>query len=218
VRLATVVVLGVAAPFAALSFDLFFREYLINGIITTLGFDISLLAAARDGWNMFYANAFFQTQVLMLMVDGMPQTLPFQLGQPYIAVLAMPIPRVWFPDKPPVGTEVFSRAFFPDLLDQGTSMPTSLVGEFYMNFGVAGVLLGGLLVGWGMRALYTWLLRRRHEPMVAPLYGLVIGTLLPWIRGDTFGPTVSFLVVALPLFTIARLSRRRIPCLPSARP
>jgi oligosaccharide repeat unit polymerase len=215
VRLATVVILAVAAPFAALSFDLFFREYLVHGNITTLGFDISLMTAARDAWNMFYANAFLQTQVLMLMVDGMPQILPFQLGLPYAAAFAMPIPRALFPDKPPVGTEIFSRAFFPELLDQGTSIPTSLVGEFYMNFGVAGVLLGGLLLGCGMRGLYAWRQRRRDEPMVAPLYGLVIGTLLPWVRGDSFGPTVSFLVVALPLVAIARLSSYRLPSVPS---
>lgn len=211
IRVTTVVVFGVGAALAALSFDLFFREYLVNRVIVTLPFGSSPLALAREAWVIFYANALTPTQVLMLMVDGMPLTLPFQVGQPYLAMVTMAVPRALFPEKPPVATEIFSRTFFPELLDHGTSIPASLVGEFYMNFGAPGVLLGGLLAGCGMRWLYGRLQSRRREPTVVPLYGLVIGTLLPWIRGDSFGPTVFVLMVALPLVAIASLSRRRVP-------
>jgi hypothetical protein len=166
-----------------------------------------MVDAALAAWVAFATNAFVQVQVLMLMVDGIPGTLPFQLGKPYLALVLMPIPRALFPDKPPVGTEVFSQAFFGDLLDQGTSIPTSLVGEFYLNFGAVGVALGGMLLGAVLARAYSWMLRNREQPATVPIYALTMATLLPWVRGDTFGPTVFYLAVALPLALLARVSR-----------
>ena len=216
VRLATAASVVVGAAFAAVAYDLFFREYLVSGLVTSLSLQGSPLDTLREAWIQFSSNTFVHVPVLMLMVDAIPTTLPFQLGKPYGALLTMPIPRVLFPAKPPVGTEIFSRALFGDLLDQGTSVPTTLVGEFYMNFGVLGVLLGGLLVGAGLRLLYRRMLRRRREPTVTPVYALVVATLFPWSRGDTFGPTVFFLAVCAPLWLLARLSRRASPARPGA--
>jgi hypothetical protein len=46
-----------------------------------------------------------------------------------------------------------------------------------------------------------------NQPAVAALYAMFIGTLLPWVRGDTFGPTVFFAGVATPILVPARLAR-----------
>lgn len=194
---------------AAMAYDLFFREYLVIRAVVSLDLSLNPLEVVRLGWAAFSSNAFVQLPVLMLMLDGMPDVLPFQLGRPYIALLLMPIPRALFPSKPPVGTEIFSSAFFPDLLVDGTSMPTSMLGEFYFNFGPAGVLVGCAVAGVIARRMYARAEHARPSTWDVAVYGAFVATLFPWVRGDTFGPTIFFLTVVGPVLLLRRLSTPR---------
>lgn len=48
----------------------------------------------------------------------------------------------------------FNVTFFPDIVEQGGGRGFTLVGEGYMNFGLWGVVLWFLLLGWFVRYLY----------------------------------------------------------------
>jgi hypothetical protein len=194
---------------AGVAFDLYFREYLVLKELVSIDLSANLPEIVRAGWASLSRDAFLQLQTLMILLDGVPDRLPFQLGEPYLANFLAAIPRTVYPGKPPVGTEVFSRAFFEDLLAGGTSIPTSLVGEFYLNFGVVGIVVGCVVVGVLLRAGYSWLRRNRARPEVVTTYAFLCGSLMPWIRGDTFGPTVFFLSAVVPMWLIVGLSRDR---------
>jgi oligosaccharide repeat unit polymerase len=202
------VALGLGGVVLAMAFDLFFREFLVIKEVASFNLNAAPAEMARLAWFAFSSNAFVQLQGLMLIIDGVPDLLPFQLGRPYLAMVLILVPRGLFPGKPPIITEIFSRAYFPDLLSEGTSIPTSMVGEFYINFGVLGVLLGGIVIGAALRRAYQTLRERPYEPGVIPVYALIVATLLPWIRGDSFGPTVFFVSVVAPMWVLIRLSRR----------
>lgn len=197
-------VAGVAA-----AFDLYFREYLVIREITSVQIVWSPLELTVFVWKHFSSAAFITLQTLMLMIDAVPRVIPLQLGGTYVVLPFMAIPRAIYPGKPIVATEQFSQAVFPDWLADGTSIPTSMLGEFYMNFGVVGVMLGCAISGVLLRHLYERLLRRPRDPFVIASHALVMATIFPWLRGDTFGPTVFILSVLLPMLVLHRLSRAR---------
>lgn len=209
--------LVVLAMVAAVTFDLFFREYLILREVVTVDLGGGVLRLASQGWAFLAQDAFLQLQTLMVMIDGMPERLGWQAGAPYLGSLLAAVPRGLYPGKPPVGTEIFSRAFFPDLLAGGTSIPTSLLGEFYMNFGPLGVIIGCLLAGVALRRLYIRMTRSSSTPLAWMTYACVCGTLFPWVRGDTFGPTVFFLSVVVPSWLLVHLSRQHASAVASDR-
>ncbi len=203
--------IAAAAVVLGVGYDVVFREYLRLGEVVTVDASAAPMEIITNAWGTFSGNAFFQLQALMLMVDGMPAVIPYQGLEHYRALLLMPIPRAFYPGKPPLGTARFTWAFFPELDPFETwTIPTTLVGEFYMSAGIAGVVIGALVVGGLLRVAYAWSCRNRWELHAAPLYGLVAGTLLPWVRGDTFGPTVFFASVAVPLYLLSRFSRRAL--------
>lgn len=199
-------VAAVVAVVAAMVYDLYFREYLVIREVVSIDLTLSPFEVARLGWAAFASNAFVQLPVLMLMLDGIPNIIPFQLGRPYVALLLMPIPRAIFPGKPPVGTEIFSNAFFPDLLVDGTSMPTSMLGEFYFNFGPLGVIIGAAIAGWVARRAYRLVSHGHLSLWNVAVYGAFVAMLFPWIRGDTFGPTVFFVQLVGPVLLLRRLT------------
>ncbi len=199
VSVAGAVIAAVLLVSTGLFYELYFREYLVAKAITSIDLSQNFSVLAPILWDRFSSGAFLQLQTMMLIVGGIPSRMPWLNGRHYLALALMPIPRALFPGKPPVGTQIFSQYFFPDQLAAGTSFPTSMLGEFYMNFGILGVCIGALLAGWLLRKSYARAVEQDTAVGRLSLHALVIGTLFPWIRGDSFGPTVFFAGVAVPL-------------------
>lgn len=97
-----------------------------------------------------------------LIVQKTPEQYPYLRGELYWQALPVTIiPRFLWPSKPSlqVGYE-FGQKYLglpPEIL---TSIPVTQPGDLYMNFGVAGVLVG--MAAWGSVAglLYRWFLRQ----------------------------------------------------------
>jgi hypothetical protein len=203
-------VLGGAITFVALTaYALFAREYLAVGQLMSLQtWDVaSVLNAIR----IEFVGNFIQLQTMMVLVGRVPHELPYQLGRTYLATATMPVPRLLWPDKPLPSTGVFTLAFWPDTwLMSGTTLPPGLFGEFYLNFGWIGVVVGAFLFARLGRRLLARHAAAPLDPRRVLLYALFVAMAAHYIRGD-FAVTVGLLELLLPTAVLLHFGTRRVP-------
>jgi oligosaccharide repeat unit polymerase len=192
-------------------YAVFTREYLVTGALQSVQtLDVTSL------WRIVEVELggnFIQLQTLTIIIDGMPGRLDWLLGQTPLALFTMPIPRVFWPEKPLPATGPFTEAFLPGVYESsGTTIPPGIFGEWYMNFGTLGVLFG--LAGFGVlfgRLATRWRRRRDDESLLT--YALMVALIPHYVRGEMVSATVAFLIIYLPgvfLIRVSRLQRRPI--------
>jgi hypothetical protein len=90
-------------------------------------------------------------QMLCLTVDRVPDVKPFLNGESYVDIPAQVIPRFVWPDKPSSLLANVRLAIHFDLVDPDDAMSVSIafgmIAEAYCNFGGAGVVLLGVIIG-----------------------------------------------------------------------
>ncbi len=191
IALPIVIALVSAGAVGLVAFQVYFREYLILGETVTLG-QLSL----GELWSYFtraLGTEFFQIQALTILMDAMPDLISFQNGATYLFLLIVPIPSSIWPGKLEflVSPAVVTLALWPDRwLLEGTTLPTSLMGEMYLNFGIAAVLPGMIAFGGLYKFMYE------------------LASMTHYIRGDSFG-TVLFVIVGLPSYLALRWASKR---------
>ena len=206
----TLAVLGGAITFVALTaYALFAREYLAVGqLISLTTWDV---ASVFNAIRIEFVGNFIQLQTMMVLVGRVPHDLPYQLGRTYLATATMPVPRGLWPDKPLPSTGVFTLAFWPDTwLLNGTTLPPGLFGEFYLNFGWIGVVVGAFLFARFGRRLLARHAAAPLDPRRVLLYALFVAMAAHYIRGD-FAVTVALLELLLPTVVLLHFGTRRIP-------
>lgn len=94
---------------------------------------------------------FIRTSAIM---DRVPQVVEYQYGMTYLALLAAPIPRAIWADKPNVGLGGFvkSRIFGQQVRTNG--WPSGMIAEGWINFGFPGLFVPLFLFGAMLRILY----------------------------------------------------------------
>ena len=111
-------------------------------------------------------NRFDYLLPLAWLTTRTPDRMPFLYGETYLPILYKLIPRIVFADKP---TDVRDLGvlygFTPGAKERPAALrPTSYkmhqLGEFYVNFGLAGVLLGMFVLGFLYRSLHELF----HQP------------------------------------------------------
>jgi len=104
------------------------------------------------------------TTDIALIQARTPSIYPYEHGRRWtLAPLAAAVPRALWPGKPSLsnGSEIaFKYGGAPTAY--GTSMPATLVGDEWIQFGWLGVIFASLVVGAIYRVVYTWVARRRN--------------------------------------------------------
>ena len=117
---------------------------------------VMLAAKLFTGESMPYSQAFqismsrlSHLMTFATVVEMTPGTVPYWNGETYYPLLFKPIPRFLYPDKPreQTGQSFGYRYGFLSDRDFTSSYNLPQLVEFYLNFGVLGVLLGMALVG-----------------------------------------------------------------------
>ena len=88
-----------------------------------------------------------------------PDPLPFLYGETFLPILYKLVPRAIFADKPVDVWDVSTRYGFRSAT-AWNNFKVHQLGEFYVNFGVAGVLLGMFVLGLLCRSLHELF----HQP------------------------------------------------------
>jgi len=110
------------------------------------------------------------------IIEDTPRIQPFQYGETYLPILTKWIPRFLWAEKPleNLGNRWAQRYGYLGLFDTWTAFNLSWLGEMYMNFGLAGVILISMVLGVVFHTLSKMLWRGSRGPG-AYAFGLLIG-------------------------------------------
>lgn len=94
-----------------------------------------------------------------VIMEGVPSRVPYLMGETYLRILWILVPRMVYPDKPEL---ILPLGYGLETSRAGTSSPTTVYGEAYLNFGWIGVMLVLPILGFLSR-LYdeAFVLRKR---------------------------------------------------------
>lgn len=195
------------AVFAALTLVSLLVVMPILSVTTRFGLDFGRLAKPSERSSLAEL-AYIDTFDTLLQGVQHAHQFGFQLGAKLLSIVLCFVPRGLWPEKPVVsgleiGRELYARGLVgtPNL-----SMP--IVGDFYMDFGLVGVVAGTVVVAIGFRALL------RVQPTIGgrPVYGYLILAALPIaMRGAVAAVILLAVCSLLACAGLAALSRRAVP-------
>ena len=146
--------------------------------------------------------------VVAAFVRDTPSVYPFEYGRTYLGIIFFFIPRALWPEKPSliVGFETTQR-YFPDSDPYNyASSPATLIGEFYINFGVGGVLLGMAFWGVFLRFLYEYAQTERLAGSGYLFVYLFSSSYMVWVS-QTAGVVVAIGRMWLAVFALTLLAQ-----------
>ncbi len=143
-------------------------EVLANPDVVVSGFG-RFLSDARFGE---YVSSGFEASslrvdmlgVLSVLVRDTPSRVSYQYGKTLATLLIAPIPRFLWPGKPDNSVGLWITKNYSHGLESHTA-PTQ-VGEFYINFGIVGVIGGMLMLGLILRFVHESLVSRPTVPTI----------------------------------------------------
>jgi hypothetical protein len=149
---------------------------------------------------------------LSLEVQVVPSQLGYHPGNSLLAIVAQPVPRVLWPDKPRQADDQVNVWFFGSVgyVAGGPGVAYSLFGGLFYDLGIVMVFLGGIVVGVPLRVVWEWYLRRDRSPVA----GVVLAAMLPFVvilmRGNAHDTLARAFFVLVPILIGGWVSRRVI--------
>lgn len=132
----------------------------------------------------------------------------YRAGEVLWSNIASTVPRTFWPERPPTGSELFAEVFYPGSLQTGAGYASFLFQDPYWDFSFAGVFVFGFALAWSMRKLYASLLVRNSSPFWTLVYTIVYANLImSVVRSGIFAGIKGALVSLIPLLLIAAIAR-----------
>jgi hypothetical protein len=122
-------------------------------------------------------------------------------GKMYLALLTLPIPRQWWPDKPSVA-DFLTDISIPSRPMRESGMIVTFVGEAYGNFGLFGVLLVPPLLAAFLTILYRRAYLAGYNTVARFAYVLICVNLIEIYRDGLTSLVMFTFVNTLPLMAI----------------
>ena len=129
---------------------------------------------------------------------------PFLYGKPLLKFfLAFP-PRILWKNKPVINMDGNAFGHYVGILSSGdklTYVGPTMVGDWYMNFGVAGIIFGMLFMGFLWRIFYEYLIKGTGLSLSGVLIYSIVWVLIVESIGADIAPVyaglVKFLIILL---------------------
>jgi oligosaccharide repeat unit polymerase len=119
------------------------------------------------------------------MLDVYPIDYDYIWGSSYLYVFISPIPRALWPGKPDAPVRNVLRVILGErAVTAGLAYPN--LGEFYVNFGLVGEILGMFLFGFILRRIWMFLQRNAHDPWALILYSMTLPFLVQVVSRGYF--------------------------------
>jgi hypothetical protein len=151
--------------------------------VSGMGFADIFLGGFNDSGTFF---------TLAMVMDAIPAHIPFIGLEPLWIAATIPIPRMLWLGKP----EPTYLVMINDLAGtQGQAVP--VVGEHYMMFGWAGVIVGGLIIGIIYRGFWNFYRANPDNPIVIVIYTVSFGLCFPLINRGYLAQTLMEYFFAL---------------------
>lgn len=151
--------------------------------------------------------------VVSLLYERTPQRLPHDPGITVTSLLAAPVPRQWWSDKPfSADYYIFSNILPFEAAHTRAGTSPSMFGGFFYDSGFVGLALYGFLIGAAVRTLFEYFRAYRWSSGVRLFYAASFPLVILLLRGnltDMF-PRALYLVAPL-VFALWVCSRRLAP-------
>jgi hypothetical protein len=147
------------------------------------------------GGNGGDTNFLDQAAVMMTLVDRHGS---YFYGSTLAPLLVVPVPRLWWPDKPAVNQ--YARDISTPERPVGTDgMIATVVGEGYANFGWVGVVLFPLLAAYGYGKFYFFAIRRPHNSVCRFAYLFAASMIIQVFRDGLSSFVIFTIIGAMPM-------------------
>lgn len=149
------------------------------------GEDIAPAGVSISSSRETFSNDLNIYQGYLAIIDAFPRDHGYLWGSSFAYLLLQPIPRGLWPDKPeaPVGT-IVDVVLGPDAVAAGIAYPN--VGEFYANFGAAGLFACMWIFGFFARVLYEYLGQHESNDWARIIYAVSIPFIIQVISRGYF--------------------------------
>tara|TARA_A100001234_G_scaffold221061_1_gene235675 strand:- start:3513 stop:5069 length:1557 start_codon:yes stop_codon:yes gene_type:complete len=100
-------------------------------------------------YNSLFKRIFHSGRSLLIVTAKTPETVPYFNGESHKLLYVKLIPRLFWPNKPKdeLGNEFGKRYKVLTEADTGTSWNMPVLNEFYVNYGLKGIIFGMFLLG-----------------------------------------------------------------------
>lgn len=138
-------------------------------------------AKLADGFDRLVARHGY-IEYLALVMQNVPAVIPHEGGQLTLDVIShITMPRLFFPDKPPLPSDTEVMAKYAGLSytwDSNTSISIGNLGELYIDFGLLGGLVAEFVIGFLIAFVYRVLRNNLACPALLSA-GFCVMTVLP---------------------------------------
>lgn len=166
--------------------------------LRTLGIDVSLGSVSEFGSRLTHfaleRGNVPNFPIVLTIIDKIPSEIDFLYGQTLFNWAIYVIPKSILPPDYLISMWI-KNTWYLDI--EGGGLPPTAVGEWYANFGFAGVMLGMFLVGLALGILFR-IARDSDSPFLAVLWAnLAFGFVVIYSKTDLAQvPVFSILVLA----------------------
>jgi oligosaccharide repeat unit polymerase len=143
------------------------------------------------------------------IIDMVPEKHPHAGLQPIWSTLIFPIPSSIYKEKNS-SEYLFSAldAVYGEKYSKGAAIMA--YGEYYLAFGWAGIIIGGLITGWFFRKLYNWYLANTGNALVVVAYAITVTYLYVMLsRGYLPQVTNLFFFSVFPIYVVLNAARKK---------
>ena len=203
-RPTVILLLGLIA-YLAISLTLAYRSYFYLGAswedlagVKPVGVATAAISQPGDEFDSFLA-----------IVGLYPDPINYDYFGIYGRILIHPIPRLVWPDKPPLFVSSWDEFLFRTGISWGAS--DSVLGDLYIQMGLLGVLIGMFLAGVLFKFLFAYLMRAPSAPFMQLFYAVAIGNIPSFIIQSGISAFWKWMPVMIPGILVAYWITRKRP-------
>lgn len=199
-RTAAIVIL---ALFIIVSFIPMYRSYIY------IGSDLSKISEALNLKKIIGASFTSDDEFHSYLAEIalVPNSIPYDNFNLYFKTIIHPIPRLIWPNKPALLNSNWDDFLSKSGLSRGAA--ESLLGDFYAQLGIMGIIIGTFFSGILWKTIYQYLKKAPMNRSVIIIYAVVFPNIITYLAQGTLIAFLKWLPYMIPSIIIALLLSRK---------
>ena len=187
--------------------ELVFREYLVIGELASYDTSISGTQNLLIRFGDFFVGNFMQLQTVSIVIDHYQSGDQLLYGSSFLMIFLIALPRALFPWKPLTAAGDFTLELWPEKFNSnGTTLPPGLIGELYMNFSWAGIIIGIFIIGFTYGLLWKKFKTDKNDVTYTICFSIALSLLLHIFRGELSSPLLLGFFFIIPIIILKNFS------------
>ena len=172
--------------------------YRMGGLVKNGKFDsfFDLIINRSAGADMFF-----------LALDKTPYPNPFLYGKTMLKIFTAIVPRKLWLDKPWSFGRDFGQSYIDDIAFSASCISPSTIGEWYINFGIIGVVIGFFIFGIILRTIYVYCIEKGTTRINVAIYAIIFPITITMVDGPITEYVVFTAMALFPVFIFLILDR-----------